>query len=107
MSLSVGGQSPLGTCLGVRSAGPGSVALSPSLLSLSSLGIQCRPGIVLRFKNKGILAWALLAQGKRGWSCPAPKGIWLEKETSPSSTTSMAESVGVPREPLAPQLLLP
>lgn len=30
----VGGLCPLGTCLGVRSAGPGSVASSPSLLSV-------------------------------------------------------------------------
>ena len=58
----------------MRSVGPGSVAPSPSSLSPSSVGGCAGPGIVRRFKNKGVLAWALLAEGRRGWPCPRPKG---------------------------------
>lgn len=50
------------------------MALSPSLLSPSSVAGCARPGIVRRFKNKGILAWARLAEGRRGWPCPRPEG---------------------------------
>lgn len=46
-------------------------ARPPSLCPLWEL---CWPGIVLRFKNKGILAWAPLAEGRRGRPCPGPEG---------------------------------
>lgn len=69
-----GNLSRQGTYLGMRSVGPGSVARSPSSLSPSAVGGCAWPGIVRRFKNKGILAWALLAEGRRGWPCPRPEG---------------------------------
>lgn len=48
---------------------------SQPILALSVLRRRlCRAGIVRRFKNKGVLAWALLAEGRRGWPCPRPKG---------------------------------
>lgn len=50
------------------------VWLSAHPCSLCPLWEQCWPGIVLRFKNKGILAWAPLAEGRRGRPCPRPEG---------------------------------
>lgn len=67
--------------------------------SLSSAGGRAWTSIVCRFKNKGILAWALLAGGGGGL-----KGIWLAKETSPAPPPAKLGVWGVPRELLAPQL---
>lgn len=77
--------------------------------SLSSAGGRARPGIVCGYKNKGLLAWALLAEGRRGQPWPRPEGHLAGKGASPSSTTSKAKlgMWGVPRESPAPWLLLP
>ena len=80
---------------GVRSAGPGSVASSHPC-SLSSAGGRAQPGIVCGYKNKGILAWALLAEGRRGQPWSRPEGHLAGKGASPSSTTSKAGHVGGP-----------
>lgn len=96
MSLSLAEQSPHGTCLGVRSAGPGSVAPSPSPLSVSSLGGCAGQALFSGLKIKASWPGPCWQRGGGGGPAPGLKGIWLEKEASPHSTTSVAGSVGGP-----------
>lgn len=73
---------------------PRTCGSQPALHRSVPCGRLCRPGIVLRFKNKGILARTLLAARPRGRPCPGLKGIWLQEEASPSTTTGRAGRVG-------------
>lgn len=85
-----------GTCLRVRSAGPGSVAPSPSSLSLSSLGGCAGQALFSGLKIKASWPGPCWQRGGGGGPAPGLKGIWLEKEASPRSTTSIVGSVGGP-----------